>query len=269
MDGKIAVCAIIATLNEERNLARCLAALERFDEIIVIDSNSTDRTAEIVKSFGVKVVPFTWNGMYPKKRQWALDTLSLKHDRVFFIDADEEATPELCDEIAALDWRAPGYFVRGLYVADGRVLKYGSVNKKLCLFDRRKMAFPVVDDLDIKGMGEIEGHYQPVLKTGFEGRMPLLRHAVLHHALEDVARHRARHDGYAQWRMGMEARGAFPKDPVAHRRWLKNLYRIAPFKSAMLYLHFYMVRLGFLERAYNANLYTEKRKYHVPERKRL
>lgn len=268
MGNKIAVSVLITTLNEERHLARCLAALERFDEIIVIDSNSMDRTAEIARSFGVPVINYTWNGEYPKKRQWALDNLSLKHDRVFFIDADEEATTALCDEIATLPWDAPGYFVRGLYVADGHVLKYGVQNKKLCLFDRRAIEFPVVDDLDIPGMGEIEGHYQPVFRDGHAGKIPLLKHAVLHHALEDRARYEMRHDGYAQWREGMEARGAFPRDPLARREWLKNLYRVAPCKSLLLYLYFYIGRLGFLERTKNAALFHEKQKYHAADRKR-
>ena len=156
MHSKIPVSALITTLNEEKNIARCLAALERFDEIIVIDSNSIDKTGEIVRSFGVRLVNFSWNGEYPKKRQWALDTLPLKHDYVFFIDADEEATPELCDEIAALDWTAPGYFVRGLYEVDGKLLKHGLHNKKLCLFDRTKIEFPVVDDLDLPGISGYE-----------------------------------------------------------------------------------------------------------------
>lgn len=263
MGNKIPVTVLITTLNEERNLARCLAALERFDEIIVIDSNSTDRTQEIAQSFGVTVVPFTWNGRYPKKRQWALDTLTFKYNHVFFIDADEEATQTLCDEIAALDWKAPGYFVRGLYVVGGNILKHGIQNKKLCLFDRTKIEFPVVDDLGLQGMGEIEGHYQPVLKNVVTGKIPTLRNAVLHHALEDEARYKARHDGYAQWRTGMEQRNAYPKDPVPHRQWLKSLYRILPFKPLFILVYFYVGRLGILEYKNNVAIFREKRKYHV------
>lgn len=162
MHDKIPVAAIVTTLNEEKNIARCLASLGRFDEVIVLDSQSTDKTLDVARSFGVTCISFAWNGQYPKKRQWALENLPLKHERVFFIDADEEATLKLCDEIAALDWAADGYFVRGRYVVNGKVLRFGLQNKKLCLFDRTKMEFPVVDDLDITGMGEIEGHYQPV-----------------------------------------------------------------------------------------------------------
>lgn len=263
MRGKIPVTAIVTTLNEEKNLARCLAALEDFDEIIVLDSNSTDRTADIARSFAVSVIPFTWNGQYPKKRQWALDNLVLKHDRIFFIDADEEATFALCEEIAALDWSAPGYFVKGLYTSDGKILRYGMHNKKLCLFDRTQIAFPVVNDLDIPGVGEMEGHYQPVLKDGRKAKLPVLRHAVLHHALEDKERYTDRHAGYALWQKAMLQRKAHPSDPVFLRRIAKNMYQWLPLKGLFFFVYYYFFRLGFIEAKNNIAIYMEKRKYHA------
>lgn len=268
MDAKIPVTVIVATLNEEKNLPRCLAALEDFDEIIVLDSNSTDKTPEIAASFGATLINFTWNGQYPKKRQWALDNLPLKHDRVFFIDADEEAQPLLCQEIRHLDWEASGYFVRGLYVSEGKILRHGIHNKKLCLFDRRKIEFPVVDDLGLNGMGEIEGHYQPVLKAGVPEKIPTLRNPVLHYALDDRERYTARHDGYTAWQEGVAARNAHPADPVKWRQFSKALYRRMPFKRAIFFLYYYIGRLGFLEWKDNAAIYREKQKYHVPDRKR-
>ncbi len=263
MAAKIQITVLVATRNEEKNLSRCLASLERFDEIIVIDSNSTDATADIARSFGVPLANFTWNGQYPKKRQWILNTLPLKHDRVFFIDADEEATPALCDEIAALDWAAPGYFVKGLYVAGGNILRFGLHNNKLCLFDRTQIEFPVVDDLDIPGMGEIEGHYQPVLKTASRVKMPTLRHGVLHHALEDAEKYRTRHESYAQWQKGMIEKNAHPKDPVAVRQLLKTIYRRLPCKNLIFFAYYYIGRMGFLEYKKNIAIYREKRKYHI------
>jgi diguanylate cyclase (GGDEF)-like protein len=79
---------------------------------------------ELAELEDAQVMPFTWSGRYPKKRQWCLDNLSLKHDRVFFVDADEEVTKELAAEIAALDFRSAGYFVPGRYVMNGSALKF-------------------------------------------------------------------------------------------------------------------------------------------------
>ncbi len=246
MVDKIPVSVIITTLNEEKNMPRCLASLERFDEIIVVDSNSKDATADIAKSFGVSFVNFTWNEQYPKKRQWCLDHLSLKHERVFFVDADEEVTPALCNEISSLDWAAAGYFVKGAYVMNGKVLRFGLKNKKLCLFDRRKIEFPVIDDLDIEGMGEIEGHYQPVLKKNMKGTIGVLKNPVLHHALQDQKRYVEKHAGYAVWERTMRARQAYPSENVFTRRAMKTMFSKLPFKPLAAFAHSYIACMGFL-----------------------
>lgn len=263
MHAKIPVTVIVTTLNEENNLARCLAALERFDEIIVVDSGSTDATCTIAGGFGASVVSFSWNGRYPKKRQWCLDTLALKHDRVFFVDGDEEVTPALCDEIAALDWDCAGYFVKGAYVVDGKVLRFGLKNNKLCLFDRRLVEFPVVDDLDIPGMGEMEGHYQPVLKAvATEAKIGRLTAPLLHYALEDRARWAARHDNYALWQRGVEGRGALPKDPFKLRYCFKMIFQKSPYRSGVAFFHSYIVKGGILDGRQGIKLAISRKKYY-------
>lgn len=250
---KIPVTVIVTTKDEARNLPRCLAALDAFDEIIVVDSMSADGTRDVAASMGARVVDYVWDGRYPKKRQWCLDTLDLKHTRVFFVDADEEVTKYLCDVIAALDWACAGYFVKGAYVVDGRALRFGQKNNKLCLFDRRKIAFPVVDDLDIPGMGEIEGHYQPVLKPGVQARIGQVRAPLRHHALEDKGRWDARHKEYAQWYAGMEGR-ALPRDPSLLRRCLKTIFYKIPARSGIAFLHSYIVKGGILDGARGLSL---------------
>jgi glycosyltransferase involved in cell wall biosynthesis len=72
---KLPVSVIVAARNEEKNLPRCLEALRDVGEVYVIDSESTDATPEIARSFGAKVVQFHYQGGWPKKRQWAMDNL--------------------------------------------------------------------------------------------------------------------------------------------------------------------------------------------------
>ncbi len=93
------VSVIVPVRNEASNLPRCLESLRGVGEVYVIDSQSSDGTAEIARSFGAKVVQFHYAGGWPKKRQWAMDTLPLAYDWVFLIDADEALTPELAEEI--------------------------------------------------------------------------------------------------------------------------------------------------------------------------
>ena len=89
MSGKIPVSVVTLSLNEEVNIEACIGSLQRFDEVWVVDSNSIDRTREIAQSMGAKVVTFTWNRKYPKKKQWAYENLPFANRWVMFVDADE------------------------------------------------------------------------------------------------------------------------------------------------------------------------------------
>ena len=93
------VTVIVAVRNEAQNLRRCLGSLRNFGEVYVVDSQSTDGTVEIAEVHGVKVAQFHYRGGWPKKRQWAMDTLPLRYDWILLLDADEALTPELEREI--------------------------------------------------------------------------------------------------------------------------------------------------------------------------
>ena len=100
------ISALIITKDEERNIADCLASLPFADEIIVVDSGSTDRTEEICRSDPrVRWFLEPWKGFGPQKNS-ALD--KSEAEWVFSIDADERASPELAREIASLDLAASG-----------------------------------------------------------------------------------------------------------------------------------------------------------------
>ena len=96
---RLPVSVIVAARNEARNLPRCLEALQNVGEVYVVDSQSTDATPQIARSFGAKVVQFHYQGGWPKKRQWAMETLPLAFDWILLLDADEALTPALADEI--------------------------------------------------------------------------------------------------------------------------------------------------------------------------
>jgi hypothetical protein len=93
--AKLPVSVIIPVRNEAKNLPRCLRTLGEAGEVVVVDSQSTDATVEIAREFGAQVVQFHYQGGWPKKRQWAMDTLPLAYDWILLLDADEVLTPEL------------------------------------------------------------------------------------------------------------------------------------------------------------------------------
>lgn len=259
----IPVSVLVSTRNEGRCLAACLAALSAFDEVVVIDSGSTDDTVLIAQSFGASVMPFTWNGEYPKKRQWCLDHLPLKHEWIFFVDADEIVTDELTGEIAVA-MKNPahqGYFVDGLYVMNGKALRHGIKNSKIVLFKRHQFKFPVVNDLDISGMGEMEGHYQPVPVSG--AMMGQLRYPMLHYAYNSGEDWVSRHQRYAQWEAGMNARHAWPVDPVASRQRLKEIFRKLPCRGMIAFVHSYFYKLGFLDGMAGFKLARDRYRYYT------
>lgn len=251
--GDIPVSVVVTTKNEAANIQRCLAALVDFEQVIVVDSSSQDQTVEIAAEAGAEVIFFKWDGRYPKKRQWCLENLVLRHAWVFFVDADEVVTSVLVAELREMFKRRrqaayAGLFVRGQYVWDGKVLRFGMMNNKLALIDRRKMVFPVVNDLDIEGMGEIEGHYQPVVLKAFLGeRIGQVQAPLLHYAYEDGARWGERHAHYACWEAAMTMRGAWPKDPIARREKLKVFMRRSPLRPYVMFLYSYLWKGGFLD----------------------
>ncbi|MBI9072008.1 MAG: glycosyltransferase family 2 protein [Melioribacteraceae bacterium] len=89
--------AVIITKNEETNIGRCLESIKDLvSEIVIVDSNSTDKTIEICKSYGCNISQIEWKG-FGLAKKFAVDSAS--SDWVFSIDADEEVTPELAREI--------------------------------------------------------------------------------------------------------------------------------------------------------------------------
>lgn len=92
------ISAIILTYNEEADLPECLRSLDWCDDVHVVDSGSTDQTCRIAEAAGAQVYsnPFKSFG---EQRNWALDHCTVKHEWIYFIDADEMPTPEFVSEV--------------------------------------------------------------------------------------------------------------------------------------------------------------------------
>ena len=96
MEGRSSISAFIICFNEEANIRRALESVRWCDEIIIVDSGSTDSTLSICKEYNVKIFERPWPGFVLQKR-FALEQCS--KDWVLNIDSDEEVTPELREEI--------------------------------------------------------------------------------------------------------------------------------------------------------------------------
>src|ERR1017187_5822074 len=142
--GSLPISVIVATRNESRNLQRCLQSLSNFGQVYVVDSQSTDSTPQIAQEYGAKLVDFHYRGGWPKKRQWALNTLSFANDWILLLDADESISTELESEIgrAIGNPALSGYYVSLQMIFLGRTLHHcGASFQKLCLFRQGKGHF--------------------------------------------------------------------------------------------------------------------------------
>ena len=100
------ITATIITLNEERNIARAIESLRCSDEILIIDSGSTDRTVELAENLGARVVEAGWRG-YAGQKNWAAEQAS--NDWILSLDADEALSEALEAEIWNLKKSGPQF----------------------------------------------------------------------------------------------------------------------------------------------------------------
>jgi glycosyltransferase involved in cell wall biosynthesis len=255
--AKLPVSVIVAARNEAKNLARCLEALRDAGEVYVIDSQSTDETPEIARAFGAKVVQFHYAGGWPKKRQWAIDTLPLAFDWILLVDADEAMTGELADEIrrAVTNRDVNGYFISLRMYFLGRGLRHGDASfEKLSLFRRGKGRFECrLRDQDAS-MADMEVHEHVIV----EGPTARLRNPLIHHNVESLSRYIQKHDEYSNWESRVLLQGESRSDALPaslfgsqaqRRRWLKRKLYALPGSPVLLFLYRYFWRLGFLDGA--------------------
>jgi len=252
--GKLPVSVIIPVRNEAKNLPRCLQALTDVGEVYVIDSQSTDDTVEVARSHGAHVVQFHYQGGWPKKRQWAMDTLPLAYDWILLLDADEVLTSELATEIrrAIQNPAVDGYSVLLRIWFLGRVLRHGDVGLwKLSLFRRGKGRYECrLKDQDAY-MADMEVHEHVVV----EGATASLQNALIHHNMESLSRYIQKHDEYSNWESRVLLQPGNDKElppslvgtQAQRRRWLKRKLFAVPGSPVLLFLYRYVLRLGFLD----------------------
>ncbi len=254
-DGaRLPVSVVVAVRNEERNLARCLESLTSVGEVYLVDSLSTDRTAEIGRAHGAEVVQFHYRGGWPKKRQWALDTLPLAYDWVLLLDADECLTADLEREIrgALNDARFDGYYVKLQMYFLGRELRHcGAGFYKLSLFRRVKGRFECRLESQDDSMCDMEVHEHVVV----DGRVGKLRNPLTHRNVESLSRYIQKHDLYSNWEsrvLGGEEKSSELKprllgNQAQRRRWLKRTLFKVPGSPVLLFFYRYLFSLGFLD----------------------
>jgi len=225
----------IITHNEEQNILRCLDSVKSFaDEIVVVDSMSTDRTTQICREFGCKVFSREFDG-YGTQKQFAADRAT--NDWVLSIDADEIVSEELQHEINQLfhdppksefrnpksEFPHPAYQIPFSLYFMGRLLKHGGVGNEfhIRLFNRTKGGFttiPVHEGIEVKGS------------------VGILNGRIIHYSYRNISHHIEKINTYtSQAAVGYREKGkSFSKIWVA-------------LKFPASFISFYFIKLGLLD----------------------
>ena len=247
-ETRLTLTAIILTYDEADNIAACLAALDDIEDVIVLDSGSTDDTVALARAArrDVRVFtrPFTDFG---DQRNWAIDNCAPRHDWILFVDADEFCTPALIGEIADfISNPGPhvGAFIAGRNMFLGRWLKHSTMypSYQLRLFRRGEVRF------------RKEGHGQ---REVTEGQLAYLRSWWRHEAFsKGVHQWIARHNAYSTNEVELILRlrrermilaDCVSPDPIIRRRALKRLGARAPLRPWARFFYIYVLRGGFLD----------------------
>ena len=221
------ISAVIITFNEQQHIADAIRSVDWADEIVVVDSESTDRTRDIASSLGARVMVNKWPG-FSAQKQLAVDSAS--HDWILSLDADERVTDELEREIERLgtDGRAlaDGYRIPRLSYYMGRAIRHGGwyPDLQLRFFNRTK--------------GRWNGaviHESVKMEPG--ANIDKLRGEIIHHTTEDGSHHQ---------RMIVERYA-----PLGAEKMLTEGRRTSPVQAVaaacFTFIRGYFLKLGFLD----------------------
>ena len=241
------ISILILTLNEEENLPSCLESLKWSDDLVVLDSFSSDRTVGIAEAGGARVVQRKFDN-WSAHQNWALDNIQFKHPWVYYSDADEVMTPELRDELLAIaaNPREPhvAYRLRYKNFFMGRWIRHCGIYPAWILrffrpgavrWERSVNPTPVVNGSEGRLCNHFE-HYS--FNKGLNAWFEKHNRYSWYEAEESLKSLAA-----GGWNWG----DLFHASPAMRRRALKELSFRVPCRHLLRFLYMYFWKLGFLD----------------------
>jgi len=255
----VPVTALVAVKNEHVNIERCLHSLAPASHVVVLDSQSSDGTADMAAALGATVHQFEYRGGFPKKRQWAIDSLSFETEWLLLVDADEQVPPTLWHEIQSAVASAgdiAAYFIRKEFHFLGRRFRYGGFSfQVVALLKRGKARFEYLLDDGADGL-DMEVHERLIV----DGPIGVLRTGLIHHDYKGLEAFIARHNKYSTWEAKLRATflcgGGWGRQSIVpkifgnaqeRRRFLKFIAVKMPCEPLLWFLYHYVWRAAFLE----------------------
>lgn len=236
--------AVILTLNEEKALPACLASLRACDDIVVLDSGSSDRTSAIATASGARVVTRRFD-TFAGQRNYAQATIVFRYPWVFHLDADERMTPELDAECRSAATRSDidGFRVAPRMMFEGRWIPHCT---DYPAFQARLVRAPRFEFIQVgHGQREAPGFRMANLQEGYLHDMSIYGETAWlakhrRYATAEAAAQFTRRD-VGSWRELVSP------DALVRRRALKRSSFRLPFRPALRFIYQYGLRRGFLD----------------------
>ncbi|MCX5706531.1 MAG: glycosyltransferase family 2 protein [Candidatus Omnitrophica bacterium] len=243
---KINISAIVLTFNEEKSIEDCLKSIYNLvDEVIVVDSYSTDKTVEISKYFTDKVFEHHFEN-FSQQRRWAQESLPLRNEWVFHLDADERVSPELASELKELfrpKPKADGLMIPRRTIFMGKWIKHGG-------------HYPVYHTRIFK---KHKGRCEDRLYDQHfcvDGHIEELNGDIINIITPDISTFISRHRKWAVfeasqafYQQGIGIEPNVQGNKIEYRRWLRARYYDLPIflRPCIYFIYRFFVRLGFLD----------------------
>ncbi|HTL87923.1 MAG TPA: glycosyltransferase family 2 protein, partial [Leptolyngbya sp.] len=237
----------ILTHNEEVEIAACIESALLSDDVVVVDSYSSDRTISIAQSYPVRTVQHEFES-HGKQRTWMLRSVPVKHDWVYILEADERMTPELFQECLSTIQSAKhaGYYVAERVMFMGKWIRHSTQYPRyqLRLFQREKVWFTDYGHTErevIEGstgfLQETYPHYTS--GKGFSRWIDKHNRYSTNEAIETLNQLET---GSLDWRSLVWGRSE-----VERRRALKDLSLRLPFRPLIRFFYMYVLLGGILD----------------------
>ena len=240
------VSVLILTLNEEANLADCIDSCAWSDDIVVFDSLSVDRTRDIAREKGARVLERPFDN-YAAQRNAALSTITYKNDWVLMVDADERVPDDLALDVQACVVRA-----------NSDIVLYRMRRKDFFLGQwlKRSSGYPTWFGRLIR-LGRVHVERDVNEEYIADGPIGLLDSHLHHYPFNrGIAYWFERHNRYSSMEASakvalqgepLTSRGLFSGDPIDRRRTLKRLLYRVPLRPLIVFFYLYIIRLGILD----------------------
>lgn len=190
------ITTIIPVKNEAVNLKRALDLVCQLGPVIVVDSNSTDNTVEVSEAHGATVLPFNWNGKFPKKRNWTLRNYDFKTEWALFLDADEFISEAFIKEVRyrLISTKHVGFWLNYENYFMGKKLRGGDPFRKLSLFRVGAGEYERIEENNWSHL-DMEVHEHPVLA----GTIGEIQCPIEHNDFRGLKHYIAKHNEYSSW----------------------------------------------------------------------